>query len=153
MVSMKEYAARHGVSYEAVRKQVARYSAELEGHISIRNRTKYLDEFAEKFLNEKRQQSAIIIHEQAKEDELDAAKAENEELRKALQQAMLTIQKLQADQIAMLHEKVETTKQLEDQSRLQRDLKEMQDRAESAESENRKYKRTWFGLYKKTDEE
>ena len=63
MVTIKEYAKNKGVSYEAVRKQLNRYSGELKGHITKVGRTQYLDDDAVQFLDSKRAENPIIVME------------------------------------------------------------------------------------------
>ena len=48
VISIKEFAQNRGVTYEAVRKQVAKYEEELRDHIVKRGRVQYLDEYAQK---------------------------------------------------------------------------------------------------------
>lgn len=80
MITIKDYAKDKNISYEAVRKQVKRYKEELKDHISIQNRTQFLDDFAVDFLNERRNESPIIIQEQAKDEELERLREENKNL-------------------------------------------------------------------------
>ena len=50
LISIKDYAKNNRISYEAVRQQVKRYSAELAGHIVKDGRQQFLDEEAVLFL-------------------------------------------------------------------------------------------------------
>ena len=43
MISIRDYAKKNNVSYEAIRKQVKRYENELRGHIIKKSRTQFLD--------------------------------------------------------------------------------------------------------------
>lgn len=62
--TLPQYANSQGITYEAVRRQVIKYQdTELRGHIQIRNKTKYLDDFAVEFLNEHRRPQAQIDSE------------------------------------------------------------------------------------------
>lgn len=61
MLTIAEYAKSRSVSYEAVRKQINRYSLELDGHISKQGRTQYLDSEAEAFLDSKRQKDPVFV--------------------------------------------------------------------------------------------
>lgn len=81
MISIKDYAKKNNVSYEAVRKQVKTYAIELEPHIHTEGRTRYLDEEGEAFLDEKRSKSPIIILENDKQHQYEAVKEENEALK------------------------------------------------------------------------
>lgn len=82
-VSMKDYAAQKNVTYEAVRQQVKRYKEELKGHIFVEGRTRFLDEFAVEFLDEKRNKSPVTVITNNYADELAAAKDEIEALKQA----------------------------------------------------------------------
>ena len=61
MMTIAEYARSRSISYEAVRKQINRYSIELDGHISKQGRTQYLDAEAEAFLDSKRQKDPVFV--------------------------------------------------------------------------------------------
>lgn len=101
MISMKDYAEQKNISYEAVRKSVARYKDELEGHIIKVDRTQFLDDEAVAFLDEKRQKSPVVIIQQSKDDEIEQLRRENNSLKDDLiaAQKMLLVQK---DEIARL---------------------------------------------------
>ena len=53
-MTVQEYASTYKLSYETVRAKIIRYKEELEGHIKIRKKTKYLDDFAVEFLESHR---------------------------------------------------------------------------------------------------
>lgn len=80
MISMREYATLHNISYEAVRKQVKRYETELQGHISKISRTNYLDDEAVAFLDEKRSKNPIIIVDEEKKGQIQRLSDENKQL-------------------------------------------------------------------------
>lgn len=84
MISLKDYAAQKNISYEAVRKSVARYKDELEGHITVIDRTQYLDDEAVDFLDDKRKKNPVVIIQQDKDAEIDQLRQENEELKNKL---------------------------------------------------------------------
>lgn len=52
--SLKEFSVECGITYEAVRQQVQKHSAVLEGHIKQIGKTRYLDSYAKKFLRAKK---------------------------------------------------------------------------------------------------
>ena len=57
--TIPQYANSQGITYEAARRQVVKYlDNELQGHIRVRNKTKYLDDYAIEFLNEHRRPQA-----------------------------------------------------------------------------------------------
>ena len=71
MISLKDYAAQKGISYEAVRQQVNRYVADLEGHITKVNRTQFLDDEAVAFLDQKRAGNPVVIIQQGKDEQIE----------------------------------------------------------------------------------
>ena len=81
MITLREYAEKHGISYEAVRKQVKRYREELGDHLQTKGRTQYLDEVGVAFLDERRAGNPIIIMEQGKDEQIEALKADNAALK------------------------------------------------------------------------
>lgn len=107
MISLKEYAKKKNISYEAVRKQVNRYRDELGEHLSKQGRTQFLDEEAEQFLDDKRAANPVIIVEHDKDEQIEQLKAENKNL--LLKVAALQEQLLQEkDNVKMLQqEKIE----------------------------------------------
>ncbi len=80
MVSFKDYAKNNGVSYEAVRQQVARYRDEIGDHIVKKGKTQYLDEEAVSFLDNKRKENPIILLERNKDEEIERLTEENKAL-------------------------------------------------------------------------
>lgn len=96
MISIKEYARKNNVSYEAIRKQVKRYNDELDGHIIVQNRTQYLDDIAVSILDEHRQESPVIIFNQDIDERIKQLEQENKNL--------LIKVATQADKIAELSE-------------------------------------------------
>ena len=105
MESIKEYAKRNNVSYEAVRRQVERYKSDLEGHVSVVGRTRYLDEYATDFLDRKRSTNPVVIIQADKDDLIEQLKREKEQL-------LIKVAE-QADRIAGLNEwKAGTVEQL-----------------------------------------
>lgn len=132
MESIKNYAKARNISYEAARKQVKRYAAELEGHIRTKNRTQYLDNYAVELLDSHRQSSPIVIMQQDKDDELQQLRQENKALLQqvaALQDKLLTARENAVEaarQTAML-EAAEA-----DKDRLEREKAALQSELEAA---------------------
>ena len=152
MISLKEYAKSKQVSYEAVRKQVTRYSSELGDHVTIQNRTKLLDDYAVTFLDKKRQQNPVIVQDRDWEKDLEKAQTEIEKLRVLLldaQKNLMTAQgriiDLQDERTTLLEKKSKHEAMLRSQEQLRAAA---QERAEKAEKEIQKYRKTIFGLYK-----
>lgn len=83
MTTIRDYARTHNVSYEAIRKQIAKYRGDLEGHIITKGKTKYLDDFAVEYLDQRRKESPVsVVHWEETEvvralrDQIDALKNE-----------------------------------------------------------------------------
>jgi len=87
MVSIKDYAHAKGVTYEAVRKQIGRYSTELEGHISKTGKTQMLDEYAVEFLDSKRNNNAVAVFNVQRNAEIDDLKAQVAEMEAQIEAA------------------------------------------------------------------
>lgn len=108
-LSIREYANKYGITYEGVRKQVKRYEEELKDHIVIQNRTQYLDEYAQNFLNEVRQKSRLVVIE-------SKANEQYKELTDTILQKDAIIQELQAKIISLQEKNLEM---IESQAKLQ----------------------------------
>lgn len=122
LLTIKEYAQKKNVSYEAVRKQIQKYKdGELKDHIIRKNKTQYLDEYAVDFLDNRRRESPIMAIQMDKDEEIERLTNENKALlvqiaqiqneliqtQKALSEEKDTVKQLQADKIALLEEKQE----------------------------------------------
>ena len=92
VVSLKDYAAEKGISYEAVRQQVVRYKDELSSHVIKDGRQQFLDEEAVAFLDAKRQKNPVAIIQQDKNERI-------EELEEQVKQLLIKIA-AQADKIS-----------------------------------------------------
>lgn len=87
MITIRDYASDVGVSYEAVRQQIKRYSKELKGHIHQDGRTQFLDDAAVSFLNEKRAKNPVVVYDKGRDQRLQELEEENKDLWKALNEA------------------------------------------------------------------
>lgn len=81
MISLKDYAKKKNVSYEAVRKQVNRYRDELGDHLYRKDRTQYLDAEGEAFLDQKRAANPVILVEHDKDEQIEELNRQNEALK------------------------------------------------------------------------
>lgn len=147
MESIKNYAKTRNISYEAARKQVKRYSVELEGHIRTQNRTQYLDNYAVELLDSHRQSSPIVIMQQDKDDELQQLRTENKALLQqvaALQDKLLTAQE---NAIAAAKQTVLLDAAQADKAALQERVKELEAERDAARQEAAKpwYKKLFGG--------
>lgn len=80
VISLKDYAAEKGISYEAVRQQVVRYKEELDPHIIRDGRQQFLDEEAVAFLDAKRQKNPVAIIQQDKNEQIEALEEQVKQL-------------------------------------------------------------------------
>lgn len=141
-ITLRDFAENKGVTYEAIRRQVAKYENELRGHIVVRDRTKFLDEYAQNFLSERRRLSPVVVKvEDAREDveELEQAveslraqllKAQNE-----LLAAKDMIIALKDEKEAMIESKVKYLALLEEKEGLQIRLEESEAKVSSVSKE------------------
>ena len=98
MITIREYARKNNVSYEAIRKQIKRYENELKEHIIKQNRTQFLDEVAVEILDRHRGESTIVIVNQDTSSKLQLLEEENKNL--------LVKVAAQADKISQLSEEL-----------------------------------------------
>lgn len=78
LVSLKDYAEQNGITYEAVRQQVARYRDALGDHIVKDGRQQFLDEYAVEYLNEHRSKNPVVIIQNSKDEEIQELRAKQE---------------------------------------------------------------------------
>lgn len=81
MITLKDYAKKKNISYEAVRKQVNRYRDELGDHLYKKDRTQFLDEEGEAFLDQKRASNPVILVEHDKDEQIEELTQQNEILK------------------------------------------------------------------------
>lgn len=134
MVTIKDYAKKHGISYETVRRQVKQYAAELDGHTVQQGRTTFLDEIAEAFLDRHRNTNTVVLYDKAPADLLDQLKEENRNLYQQLTVAQARIIDLQDAQRLLEAERAENLRLEASHDGLKKRLCEATQRAEAAES-------------------
>lgn len=135
LVTLKQYAEEHKISYEAVRKQVIRYAEELSDHIIKQDRTQYLDPWAVEFLTNRRRESPIVLMNMDQSEENERLKEEVESLRVKLMTAQNELLK-EKDRIIELQD--EAKKTIEDRARytaLLEDNKAKEEKLKEAESQ------------------
>lgn len=96
MQTIRDYARDHGISYEAVRAQLARYRKDLAGHIVTNGRTMHLDDYAVRFLDAKRRGNPVAIRSEEKHAEHENLKAQVDALKSELLAAQAKIIELQS---------------------------------------------------------
>lgn len=110
MISFKDYAKQNGITYEAVRAQVKRFSAELEAHIVRDGRQQLLDDEAVAFLDSRRASNPVVIYQQSKDEAIESMRQEREGLYKKIADQAVVIASLQQFKIDTL----ENRQKLED---------------------------------------
>lgn len=141
MISIKDYAMQHGISYEAARQQISRYSGrEVDGfriseHISKVGRTQYLDDDAVDFLNERRSRNPVIVQQEGQSETLERMRGRIDELQTRLLAAQDEYKALLLEKhsIEMREQALITDKQQIDE--LRAGLEDAERRAEQAEKE------------------
>lgn len=111
MVTLKEYAARSHVTYEAVRQLVKTHEKALAGHIHKQGRARVLDDEACAYLDSVRKSNPVVILAESRDEEIDRLTAENKalmvqvmQLQDALLQERKRVSELQAAEVARLQE-------------------------------------------------
>ncbi len=176
-ITLKEYAEKKHISYEAVRKQVIRYQDELKDHIIRKNKTQFLDEWAVAFLSERRRESPIVLTTENQSEQIEKLTAELADLREKLMSAQNEllaakdrIIDLQDSQKLMIESQVKYAALLEDHAAQERKLHDaeieltrltgqhetdqeqldkLQREKDQAEAEANSYYRSFFGFYRK----
>ena len=141
MISIKDYAAQHGISYEAARQQISRYSGrEVDGfriseHINKVGRTQYLDDEAVDFLNERRSRNPVIVQQEGQSETIERMRARIDALQNRLIEAQDEYRTLLQDKHAI---EIQAQKLLEDKQQveeLRASTEAAEKRAEVAESD------------------
>ena len=86
IMSISDYAQANGVSYEAARKLVRRYTDELGEHLLRQGQTRYLDDEGQKILDTHRQGNPISVITTDRLEEIQQLRAEVSQLKDALLQ-------------------------------------------------------------------
>lgn len=166
MITFKQYAADHRISYESVRKQVQRYKDDLAGHVLKQHRTQYLDDYAVNFLNERRNRTVVIsLSEEAQKEaervgnlqeenkqllykiaqlEEQLREAEKDQGKIALIEA--NIKKLEASNEAVLAENKDLTTKV---VQLEKDKEYLSKENAALEKERDSYVPSIFGFFRK----
>lgn len=136
--SIKNYAENRHISYEAVRKQIKKYSKELEGLTYKKGRTTFLTEEASNFLDEHRQERAVVIEQTDNLERLEQLKAESAHLKNMIIELQQQLAKEKDARIALLESK-------------NNDMLLLENKNSDLDKELSKFHKTIFGLYKKTE--
>ena len=158
LISIRDLAKDQGVSYEAIRRQVVKYSEDLRGHIVIQDGKQFLDESAVEYLKERRRSSPIVLVNQTQGEEIERLKEQIETLKTQLINAQDRIIALQDENKTAIESKTkydllltEQTQTAEQLKRSGEEIENLRDQLAAANKEASSYKRTIFGLYKKIE--
>lgn len=158
-MTIREYAKKHGISYEAVRKQISNYRTDLDGHITTDGKTKYLDDFAVEFLDKRRRSNPVVVLRQSEREETELLRDQVEALKNELLTTQKRVIELQSENQLMIEAKVkydlllesntEKQKQIED---LKTEIRDVRDAEKSARAAGEEAKRETDQLRKETEE-
>lgn len=139
--TLKDIAEELGVTYEAVRQQVIRYSDDLKGHITKQGKKQFVDEWGLDFLKTKRREYHVIVEED--KETVNALKAEIEALKASLLQAQNELL-ASKDRVIALQEEVREGLEakasyhllLEEKTKAEEKIEEMTEQVAVIRSEN-----------------
>lgn len=177
LVTLRQFAQEKKITYEAVRKQVVKYADELGDHIVTMDGVKYLDDFAQTFLSERRRMSPIVVKIEESQADNDEYQAQIDALKTQLLQAQQKVIQLQDEARAGIEDKIKYQLLIEDHEEqkkrlrdaetalsererelqheketsqaLQRQNEETARQLAEAKKEAESYERSWFGFYRK----
>ena len=148
-MTLQEYANSRGITYEATRQAVKRAEPDILNHITKQGRTRILDQEAVILLDKLRTGKRVkVIRQNTPDTDQTIDQLKNEiillqrqliEAREQSQQTAL----LNAESVARLDAMTDTN------NRLQSELDTTQNELEQLRTENAKYHKTIFGLYRK----
>lgn len=168
--SIKQIAEEQNVSYEAIRKQIARYSEELKDHIIRKNRTQYIDQWGYEFLKEKRRENPIILMNMDQNEQLEELKVQVEFLKNQLLESQKKVIELQEENQKSIESKIryeallETTKEKDErlkdaQEQIQdlrsegaikaKEIDDLKKERDEALEESQSFKKSILGFYRK----
>lgn len=130
MISLKEYAAKNKISYEAVRKQVVRYKKELGPHLVKVDKTQYLDDEGETFLNERRSKNPVVVEQKDKNEQIEELEKQIKILlseKSMLESKVTALTEWKAEKAELIAEAKYQKLQLEDKSKQLQEAKKEAD--------------------------
>ena len=159
MISIKDYAKSHGISYEAVRQQVSRYAGrEIDGfcladHITKVDRTQYIDDEGAAFLDSRRAKNPVIIQQEERDETIERLRARVDELQARLITAQDEYRVLMEEkhEIEMREQALIADKQMIDEIRAE--TAEAVARAEEAEKAQKRAEEDATNARIRTDQE
>lgn len=131
MVDIKTYAERHGISTQAVYKQIANHKEELKAHIVFQSGKRFLDDRAVSILEKYRYSASTVVVERENEEEVNELKVENAKLKNQLLE-------LQSKYIALQEKNIEQEKRISQANEEHLKLEMEQEKAEKLSEEVQK---------------
>lgn len=153
LVTLRQFAKEKRITYEAVRKQVIKYAEELEGHIVTMDNTKYLDEYAQEFLSERRRMSPIVVKIEDAQADNGEYQAQIEALKTELLQVQKKVIQLQEETRAGIEDRIKYQLLIADHEEQKRKLREAEDSIREKEEELRSEREVTRDLKNKTEEQ
>ena len=134
-ISIRDYAKQHGISYEAVRKQIKRFNAELSNHITTVGKKMYLDNVAVAFLDDRRQNNPVFISQQSESEQINDLKLQIDALKNELMTTQKRVIELQSENQLMLADKIKYDLLLESSNEKQATIDSLRDDLKSARAD------------------
>lgn len=125
LVSIKEFAEKRGITYEAARRLVAKYQSKLSDHILIDGNRRLLDEDAVLALDEYRKKSPVVVRMESDSNRADKLSAEVELLRSQLLQAQTDLISAQKELLQLADARATHALMLEEQKRNLQQIEEL----------------------------
>lgn len=165
-MTIREYAKQKGVSYEAIRKQIARYKDDLDGHLIREKRSILLDDFAVEFLDDRRRESPVIVLNESEKESVERLKAQLEAVKNELIATQKTVITLQEEKQLMIEAKTKYDLLLESNTEQQKMIDDLRQNLQDAKEETKKirkerdkataeaksFRKSVFGFYRKVKE-
>lgn len=143
--TIKDYAENRQISYEAVRKQIKRYSKELKGLTYKHGRTTFLTDEAATFLDDHRQEKTIVVEQSDDKERIERLRIESERLKSMIIELQQQLANEKDARIALLENKNNDVVLLENKN------SDLESKNSDLDKELKKFHKTIFGLYKKVE--
>lgn len=124
-ISIKEFAEKRGITYEAARRLVTKYKSKLNDHILIDGNRRLLDEDAVLTLDEYRKKSPVVVRMESDSNRADELSAEVELLRDQLLKSQASLVAAQRELLQLADARATHTLMLEEQKRNLQQIEEL----------------------------
>lgn len=156
VITIQELATQWGLTYEAVRQQVAKYKGELEGHVNKTGGRTFLDTYAVDFIQSKRQPLPVVVDNVELKAELAEAKTlanrSKEELLQAKEMIISLQQRINESQKLLIDKGEEQTKLVTDKIQAEAELKLLKGRYEDLQAQYSKLQAQFDSIQKDLQE-